>query len=517
LADARIMYLVPGPLSRGRGPEELTRRRDLLQSWAAPGVAVGIAENPGGPGSIESAWEEYLSVPGSFEVAARAEADGYDAIVLGCFGDPGLDGFREILGIPIVGPCEAAMHVACTLGHRFGIVTVLDSVVAPLHRLARIAGLDSRVAAIVACDVPVLELDGGSHDAVLASCRNVLEAGADTIVLGCMSMAFLGVAEELSAELGVPVINPARTALKSAELLVGSGLTHSKRAFPVPPKQAVREPTVNGARIHYELHGCEGAPALVLLHGGPGVGDCRDHVSHLGLLADEFRLLFYDARGSGRSEAVPPYTHEQWVADLDALTRQVGIETFALLGHSYGGIVAQEYAIAHPERLRQLILVDTSPSTVENEESIRRALADGLPDIEEGWLRRLFEGRVESDEELKWMWQSLLPLYFDGPFDPALPKQIADAAYYHYETHNYAFSVNNPSYDVRDRLPQVQVPTLVMCGASDWITPLAKSEEIVALLPSSRLEVFERSGHKPMIEEPERFHEVLRAFLKEVV
>lgn len=238
MADTRILYLVPGPLSRARGQEELDRRRGLLQSWAAPGVEVGIAENPDGPGSIESGWEEYLCVPGSFEVAAAAEAAGYDAMILGCFGDPGLDGFREILTAPIVGPCEASMHVACTLGHRFGVVTVLDSIVAPLHKLARIAGLDSRIASIVAVDVPVLDLHAGSYDNVLEGGRHVVAAGADTIVLGCMSMAFLGVAEQLSDELGVPVVNPARTALKTAELLLGSGLTHSRRAYPVPPKIA---------------------------------------------------------------------------------------------------------------------------------------------------------------------------------------------------------------------------------------------------------------------------------------
>src|ERR671939_10873 len=121
---------------------------------------------------------------------------------------------------------------------------------------------------------------------------------------------------------------------------------------------AANQITVNGARLYYETHGPEDAPALVILHGGPGVGDCRDQVRDFGPLADEFRLVFYDARGSGRSEDKPPYTHDQWVADADELTRQLGIETFALLGHSYGGIVAQEYAIAHPERLRGLILVD---------------------------------------------------------------------------------------------------------------------------------------------------------------
>jgi allantoin racemase len=239
MADSRILYLVPGPLSRSRGAGELERRRSHLQEWAAPGVAVGIAENPDGPPSIESAYEEYVSVPGSFAVATKAQDEGYDALILGCFGDPGLDGFRELLDVPIVGPFEASVHAACQLGHRFGVVTVLDSIVAPLHKLARVAGLDSRVAAITAVDVPVLELGGHSVEAVREGCHRVLAAGADTIVLGCMSMAFLGVAEQLSEELGVPVINPARTALKTAELLLGSGLAHSRRAFPVPPKLAV--------------------------------------------------------------------------------------------------------------------------------------------------------------------------------------------------------------------------------------------------------------------------------------
>lgn len=236
MADARILYLVPGPLSRSRGVEELERRRSLLQEWAFAGTEVGIAENLDGPASIESAYEEYVSIPGSLELAAAAEGDGVDAIILGCFGDPGLDGFREILSVPIVGPCEASMHVAAQLGHSFGIVTVLDSVVGPLRRLVRLAGLDSRLATVVACDVPVLELGDESYGAVRAGCEAAIAAGSDTLILGCMSMAFLGVSERLAAELGVPVLNPARTALKTAEGLVSAGLAHSKRAYPVPPK-----------------------------------------------------------------------------------------------------------------------------------------------------------------------------------------------------------------------------------------------------------------------------------------
>ena len=238
MADARILYLVPGPLSQSRGVEELERRRNLLQEWAFAGTEVGIAENLDGPASIESAYEEYVSIPGSLELAAAAEGDGVDAIILGCFGDPGLDGFREILSVPIVGPCEASMHVAAQLGHSFGIVTVLDSVVGPLRTLARVAALDSRLATVVACDVPVLELGDESYGAVRAGCEAAIGAGSDTLILGCMSMAFLGVSERLAAELGVPVLNPARTALKTAEGLVSAGIAHSKRAYPVPPKVA---------------------------------------------------------------------------------------------------------------------------------------------------------------------------------------------------------------------------------------------------------------------------------------
>ena len=121
---------------------------------------------------------------------------------------------------------------------------MLDSVVGPLRRLVRVAGLDSRLATIVACDVPVLEL----HDEATTRCargaRRRSRPVPDTLILGCMSMAFLGVAERLSAELGVPVLNPAQAALKTAEGLVSNGIAHSKKAYPVPPKVAAGTVTV---------------------------------------------------------------------------------------------------------------------------------------------------------------------------------------------------------------------------------------------------------------------------------
>jgi allantoin racemase len=240
----RVLYVVPGPMSRTRlGPEELVRRRDQLRGWAASGTEVDVRDVPSGPASIESAYEEYLSIPATAEAMLAAEADGYDAALLGCFGDPGADAMRELLTrMVVVGPGEAAFHVASLLGERFGIVTVVRSVVNPLRHLVARTGLSGRLAGVAVVETPVLELASDLSETLArmraAGRRLVEEQGADTLVLGCMSMAFLDVTRHLERELEVPVVNPARSALKVAEALVGSGLRHSKRAFPLPPKLA---------------------------------------------------------------------------------------------------------------------------------------------------------------------------------------------------------------------------------------------------------------------------------------
>jgi allantoin racemase len=240
----RILYVIPGPMSRTElGPAEVARRGDVLRSWAGPGTAVEIRDVPSGPASIESAYEEHLTVPATAEAMLDAERKGFDAALLGCFGDPGADAIRELLTrMPIVAPGEAAFHLAALLGERFGIVTVGSSVVRPLRQLVSRTGLGERLAGLSVVETPVLELARNperTFDRMVTAGRELVEErGADTVVLGCMSMAFLGVTPQLEAELGVPVVNPARSALKLAEALVGSGLRHSKRAYPVPPKLA---------------------------------------------------------------------------------------------------------------------------------------------------------------------------------------------------------------------------------------------------------------------------------------
>lgn len=243
----KIAYFVPGPLSRGPlGPEELDRREAFLARHAASGSEVAVRETERGPASVESSVEEYLAVPGLLEAAPRLEEDGFDAIIIGCFGDPGLAPARELVSIPVVGPGQASGHLAAQLGQRFGILTVVREVVPAIRRQMRACGLDGFLADVRAVDVPVLELRERREEVVQAmetEARECLDRGADALVLGCMTMGFLDVARTLSERLAVPVVNPVLASLALAETLCALSLAQSRRAYPTPRKADATGPT----------------------------------------------------------------------------------------------------------------------------------------------------------------------------------------------------------------------------------------------------------------------------------
>jgi len=236
----KIAYVIPGPMHLTElGEAEISRRKQKLQGWAFPGTEVDALSVDRGPASIESAYEEYLTVEPVAQKLRAAEDEGYDASILGCFGDPGLDGLREISAKPVIGPAGASMSLAATLGHRFGIVTVTESIVHALRRLAWETGVLDALASVRFIDTPVLELNRSRDEAIarmVAEGKKSVEDGADTLVLGCMSMGFLDVAEEMSEGLGIPVINPAKAGLKHAESLVSMGLSQSRKAYFTTPK-----------------------------------------------------------------------------------------------------------------------------------------------------------------------------------------------------------------------------------------------------------------------------------------
>ena len=235
----RIAYVVPGIMDE----EEMNRRENLLNKWAFDGVLVKVVGITEGPASVESMYEEYLSIPATAKLIYDLEKKGYDAAILGCAGDPGLDGMREITTeMLVVGPGQSSMQLAVMLGHRFSVLTVTDSTVASSYELAYKAGVSSSLASVRPLNIPVLELaenrDKTVEKIVSIGREAVQEDRADVLVLGCMTMGFLDVAQGIQNILKVPVVNPAKTGLKTAEALVGSNLMHSKKSFMTPPKIA---------------------------------------------------------------------------------------------------------------------------------------------------------------------------------------------------------------------------------------------------------------------------------------
>lgn len=277
----------------------------------------------------------------------------------------------------------------------------------------------------------------------------------------------------------------------------------------------VQRVRINDNELAVEVLGPEGAPVVLAHHGAPGLGSRAEPRASFGRLADEYRVVVFDARGSGESEGSGTLSHEQWAADLDGLREWVGAETVVVAGGSYGGFMAMEYAIRYPDRVRAVVLRDTSPDHSTMHRARENALASDRVSVDMEKFDRIDTGQVRDDDDLRDCWREILPLY-DFTYDPAVVERKVAATPYRFEAHNHAFSVNMPSYDITADLPSITAPVLVTVGRADWITPVESSEKIVSLVPDARLVVFERSGHSPQVEEAEAWTATVRGFLHEV-
>jgi allantoin racemase len=190
-----------------------------------------------GPASIESHYDEALSVPGLLaEITGGEQVDGH---VIACFGDPGLDAAREIAPGPVVGIAEAGMRAATYLSRSFSVVTTLARSAGRTEELVDRYGVRPYCRTVRACDIPVLELetDAAARAKILRECRAAMdEDGAEAIVLGCAGMADL--CASLHAELGIPVVDGVAAAVAVLEGLIRIGLTTTRlnEYAPPPPK-----------------------------------------------------------------------------------------------------------------------------------------------------------------------------------------------------------------------------------------------------------------------------------------
>jgi allantoin racemase len=207
---------------------------------AGAGTLVQAVSPEMGPASIESHYDEALSVPGLLDEIAKGETDGVDGYVVACFGDPGLDAARELARGPVLGIAQAAMHTATLLGRSFAVVTTLERTVGRAWDLVQQYGMSGSCRSVRACAIPVLELesDPRARALITAECRRaVAEDRADVVVLGCAGMA--GLCADISAEIGAPVVDGVAAATLLVEGLVRLGLRPAAHGeFSSPPAKA---------------------------------------------------------------------------------------------------------------------------------------------------------------------------------------------------------------------------------------------------------------------------------------
>lgn len=207
---------------------------------AAPGTEIVAVTSSMGPASIEGYYDEALAVPGLLREIAEGERHDSAAAIIACFDDTGLDAARTMAAMPVLGICEAACSLAAFVAARFSVVTTLERSRVPLEGLMQRYGMAHR-AKVRAADIPVLALEdpgAGALDRLRQEIARAIEHDrAEAIVLGCAGMATL--AQALSVEFGVPVIDGVAAAVKQAEALVGLGLRTSKRgAYAAPLAKA---------------------------------------------------------------------------------------------------------------------------------------------------------------------------------------------------------------------------------------------------------------------------------------
>jgi len=219
------------------------RIRSELEKIKRPDTELTVMNPEHGPAAIECARDEVMAGPAILELVAKANAEGYDGIVLACFSDPALDAAREISDIPVIGIEEATLHVACMLGHKFSILTSLPRRIPTRELHARLRGVETAFASAPVLDMSVLDMDAHPETAkarALALARKAIaEDGAEVIILGCAGLA--GYARDIERELGAVVLDPTAVAFKLAEAFVDLGLRQSKvRRFAAPAPRTLQ-------------------------------------------------------------------------------------------------------------------------------------------------------------------------------------------------------------------------------------------------------------------------------------
>jgi proline iminopeptidase len=273
---------------------------------------------------------------------------------------------------------------------------------------------------------------------------------------------------------------------------------------------------VNGTELFYTAVG-EGTP-LLFMHGGLGFDHTYFRPWNDRLTERGIQCIYYDHRGNGRSARPANWediTHDTWANDADALRETLGHDKIVLLGHSYGGFLAQEYALRHQDHLAGLIISCSAPALDYPDIILENAQRRGTPEQVEAFAAGL-GNPTDDDDEMRALIGHIISFYFKR-YDPAICAEIDRQTRYSGPAFRHSFTQCIPNFNVEPRLSEIQVPTLILSGRDDWITPPEQGERIQTGIPGSELVIFEESGHFPFIEETEKYLDVVTGFVRRVM
>lgn len=244
--------------------------------------------------------------------------------------------------------------------------------------------------------------------------------------------------------------------------------------------------------------------ALLVLHGG--LGWDHSYLSPaLDVLADSLPVVYFDFRGNGRSARPTPESLDldAWVDDVRTVQDDLGISRVALFGHSFGGAVAQEYALRHPRRVSTVVVCGAYPAFDYFDAAIERVTRRATPE-QLAIVQAASTAPVPDDPTLAAASKALLPLYLSNP-SPSLLRAF-DRVVFSADGFNRSFLDALPRFSTVDRLPSLELPILSIGGADDWIAPPAHAtERLAGLAPRASSVVLAGSGHFPFLEERELF------------
>jgi len=257
----------------------------------------------------------------------------------------------------------------------------------------------------------------------------------------------------------------------------------------------------NGIQIYYELHGA-GEPLLLIMGLGANATAWWMQIPEF---SRHYQVIAFDNRGAGRSEKPnEPYTIMQMADDADALLEELGIQSAHVFGMSLGGMIAQELALRHPERVRSLVLGGTTcggpravpppPSTMQHFISVATMPIEQA--VENGMRLLYSDAFLEANRE--WLVKRALEYAHLMPPPYALQRQVMATL----------------SFNTYDRLHEIHVPSLVITGAEDRIVPAPNSRILAERIPDARLIEFERAGHGFLVERGQETNRAVLEFLE---